>query len=332
MYYRYYYVVSRCAISCSTAWWNRSLYLFAERVRRQGEAETSSDASCPQVEVLRGRDGRDGRDGARGERGDTGSRGEKGELGEIGPQGSKGESGMPDAQGPVGEKGDRGIQGLPGPQGAAGISGPQGLAGPQGEVGEKGGSGEKGDRGMQGLPGPQGPSPLSGGLYTRWGRTSCPDMDGTETVYSGRIGGSDYGSNFVCMPDDPQYLSTSEGIYSMYGVEYYNHPTGSNVDYHNAPCAVCYTSTRGTILMLPAKFTCPSNWTTEYSGYLMTDNDEFHSHHECVDSNPETIPGYDGNQDPNIFYTIKVNCDSNYYGLSCPPYTNKALPCVVCSR
>ena len=220
-------VVSRCAISRCAAWWNRSLYVFAERVRRQGEAETSSDASCPQVEVLRGRDGRDGRDGARGERGDTGPRGEKGELGEIGPQGSKGESGMPDPQGlapisgpqgPVGEKGDRGIQGLPGPQGAAGISGPQGLAGPQGEVGEKGESGEKGDRGVQGLTGPQGPSLLSGGLYTRWGRTSCPDMDGTETVYSGRIGGSDYGSNFVCMPDDPEYSSMSEGLYIMYGV------------------------------------------------------------------------------------------------------------------
>ena len=245
--------------------------------------------------MLRGCEGRDGRDGVRGERG------------EIGPQGSKGESGMP------------------GPQGLAGISGPQG------DVGEKGESGEKGDCGVQGLIGPQGPSPSSGGLYTRWGRTSCPDVDGTETVYSGRAGGSQYGTNFVCMPNDPEYSSNSVGSYKMYGVEYIDHPIGNNINNHNAPCAVCYTSNRDTILMLPAKLTCPPNWTTEYSGYLMTE-DALRSQHECVDRNPESVPGYDTNRDPYEFFPVKVTCDNR--GLSCPPYStaNKALTCVVCSR
>ena len=318
-------------------------------MRRQGEAETSSDAFCPQVEVLRGRDGRDGRDGARGERGDTGTRGEKGEPGEIGSRGEKGECGMADphglpgisgpqgevgGKGESGEKGDRGIQGLPGPKGAAAISGPQGLAGPQGEVGEKGESGGKGDRGVQGLLGPQGPSPSSGGLYTRWGRTSCPDVDGTETVYSGRAGGSSFGTNFVCMPNDPEYSSSSTGTHIMYGVEYKNHPIGSDIEYHNAPCAVCYTSTRYSILMLPAKLTCPPNWTTEYSGYLMTDDNQYGSQHECVDSNPESIPGYDAHDGLHKICSVRGYCDNNYYGLSCPPYStaDKALTCVVCSR
>ena len=275
-------------------------------MHRQEEPESSGDASCPQLEVLRGCDGRDGRDGARGERGDPGPRGEKGEPGEIGPQGTNGESGMP------------------GPQGLAGISGPRG------EVGGKGESGEKGDHGVQGLTGPQGPSPSSGGLYTRWGRTLCPNVDGTQTVYSGRTGGSQYGTKFVCMPNDPEYSSSSSvGSYNMYGVEYYNHPAGSND--HNAPCAVCYTSTRYSILMLPAKLTCPPNWTTEYSGYLMSE--ELRSQFECVDSNPESVPGYDADQRLYQFYTVKVGC-SNYRGLSCPPYStaNKALTCVVCSR
>ena len=35
------------------------------------ECEQSNDNSCPQLEVLRGRDGRDGRDGERGEKGET---------------------------------------------------------------------------------------------------------------------------------------------------------------------------------------------------------------------------------------------------------------------
>ena len=218
---------------------------------------------------------------------------------------------------------------MPGPQGLAGISGPQG------DVGGKGESGEKGNRGVQGLTGPQGPSPSSGGLYTRWGRTSCPDVDGTETVYSGRAGGSQYGTNFVCMPNDPEYSSSSSvGTHEMYGVEYRNHPTGSNS--HNAPCAVCYMSTRDTVMMLPAKLTCPPNWTTEYSGYIMTE-DTSRSQHECVDSNPESVPGYHTGRyhtgrEPYEFFTVKVACAN--YGLSCPPYStgNKALTCVVCSR
>ena len=199
--------------------------------------------------------------------------------------------------------------------------------------GEKGESGGKGDRGVQGLLGPQGPSPSSGGLYTRWGRTTCPDVDGTETVYSGRAGGSSYGTNFACMPNDPEYSSSSTGRHIMYGVEYNNHPIGSDIEYHNAPCAVCYTSTRYSILMLPAKLTCPPNWTTEYSGYIMTDTDRYASLHECVDSNPESIPGHDANDGLHKISSVRAYCHNNY-GLSCPPYStaNKALTCVVCSR
>ena len=55
--------------------------------------------------------------------------------------------------------------------------------------------GEKGDigpRGPQGYGGPPGPSGQSGGgvVYTRWGRTTCPNITGTSLVYSGRAGGS----------------------------------------------------------------------------------------------------------------------------------------------
>ncbi|CAI7992944.1 hypothetical protein GBAR_LOCUS1156, partial [Geodia barretti] len=53
----------------------------------------SSGGSCPQFELLRGRDGRDGRDGAKGE---------KGEVGGIGLPGPQGEMGGPGIQGPIG--------------------------------------------------------------------------------------------------------------------------------------------------------------------------------------------------------------------------------------
>ena len=51
--------------------------------------------------------------------------------------------------------------------------------------------GDKGERGEAGIVGP--PGLVSGGAtYTRWGRTSCPNITGTSLVYSGRAGTSFY--------------------------------------------------------------------------------------------------------------------------------------------
>ena len=91
------------------------------------DSNDASTTSCPNIELLRGRDGRDG---------------------------------LPGRDGKDGEKGDRGHTGIQGPPGP------------------------------QGLPGSS-PVPNSGGgLYTRWGRTTCPSTPGTELVYAGRVGGS----------------------------------------------------------------------------------------------------------------------------------------------
>ena len=216
---------------------------------------------------------------------------------------------------------------------------PQGIVGPQGVVGEKG------DRGDTGLTGPQGerglPGPASGGaVYVRWGRTVCPSEQGTELVYSGRAGGSYWGhkgggANHVCLPDDPDNLrftsGTQEGSY-IYGVEYrpYSQPL-QNVNYHNVPCAVCHVTTRATLLMIPAKVNCPTNWTTEYTGYLMTERyNHYRSTYECVDKDPESVSGLNGQDDNNaVFYHVEPQCS----GISCPPYNSgKELTCVVCSH
>ena len=50
-------------------------------------------------------------------------------------------------------------------------------------------------------------------------------------------------------------------------------------------CAVCYVATRSVTVMIPAKTRCPTDWTVEYVGYLMT---EYYNHDgrltfECVD-------------------------------------------------
>ena len=301
-----------------------------------GPIAGGSEVSVHEVEVLVGRDGRDGRDGVRGlpgPAGPPGDKGDRGDLGPPGPQGPQGERGIVGPQGVVGlqgvtgEKGDRGDPGQPGPQG------------PQGGTGNKGDRGDTGLTGPQGERGPQGPLAIGGAVYVRWGRTVCPSDQGTELVYSGRAGGSYYdhrggGANHLCLPDNPDHLQFTSGVQRytyIYGVEYRPHSGPlRNVLYHNVPCAVCHVTTRATLLMIPAKVNCPTNWTTEYTGYLMTERfTHYRSTYECVDKDPESVSGLNSSQSAAYFYHVEPQCS----GLSCPPYdAEKELTCVVCSH
>ena len=254
---------------------------------------TNGEITCPNVniELLRGRDGRDGQ------------------------HGRDGRDGMPGTQGPAGPQGE------PGPAG-----------GPPGAQGQQGATGPPGPRGPTGSAGPR-----SGGVtYIRWGKSSCPNVTGTEMVYTGRAGGSYYshggGANYLCMPLDPQYtLVHSSGVRDhsyVYGTEY-QYPLDGSHD-HNVPCAVCYVSTRETVLMIPAKSSCPTSWTREYCGYLMSS----HKAHgrtmfECVDKAQESVPGSEANTNGALFYHVEANCN----GMPCPPYDDeKELNCVVCTK
>ena len=182
----------------------------------------------------------------------------RGEDGKNGGPGSPGLPGHPGAQGPQGPPGERGLNGAAGPRGERGYQGAQGSTGPRGGTGP--------------------PGPRSGGvIYTRWGKSSCPDVSGTELVYAGRAGGTYFGhsgggANHLCMPSDPQYSTYTPGVQGrsyVYGAEYQSPIGGTNND--NIPCAVCYVSTREVVLMLPAKTSCPTLWTREYHGYLMAE-------------------------------------------------------------
>ena len=183
-------------------------------------------------------------------------------------------------------------------------------------------------------------------MYTRWGRTTCPNTTGTQLLYAGRAAGSHYsdpggGANYLCLPEQPQYSNYTAGVQGgrayLYGAEY---QTGSphlgdtgpfhSVSQHNVPCAVCYTSTRGTVVMIPARLACPSSWTREYYGYLMANwVGHRRTMFECVDHSPQSIPGSTANTDGALFYHIEVKCN----GISCPPYdTQKEVTCVVCTK
>ena len=84
--------------------------------------------------------------------------------------------------------------------------------------------------------------------------------------------------------------------------------------------------------MIPARITCPSSWTEEYEGYLMT---AYYDHkrnavYECVDKNAETVPGSYANTNGALFYHVVATCGT---GLPCAPYVdNKVITYVVCTK
>ena len=181
-------------------------------------------------------------------------------------------------------------------------------------------------------------------MYTRWGSSSCPNITGTELIYSGRAAGAWWsdqggGANHLCLPNDPEYTlphkegAQSEGV--VHGVEYVR-PVREDITetvHHNVPCAVCEVTSREKVLMIPAKTSCPVSWSREYYGYLMsTSTVQRHSRtiYECVDRDQETIAGAEEFTSGSVFYNAEVSCDT---GLLCPPYNSTLeLNCVVCSK
>ena len=217
------------------------------------------------------------------------------------------------------------LRGRDGRDGRDGLTGPRGVIGPPGQKGDTGVPGPKGERG-------------AGVVYVRWGHDSCPD-GGAQLVYEGRAGGSHFyhkggGGNPQCLPLDPNFYRTVSGALNlgyMYGAEYQD-TDGLLANSHNTdvPCAVCYVPTRNALYMIPAKYTCPSGWTREYFGYLMS---ERHNHHRsqfsCVDHSLTPVTGSIPNHNAFLFSPIEGVCGS----LPCPPYSrDKELSCAVCTK
>ena len=159
------------------------------------------------------------------------------------------------------------------------------------------------------------------------------------------------GSNFLCLPDVPQWKNYIDGDQritgSIYGVEYelFNsgdrHPrnnifsesnSGGNPLRDNpAPCVLCYVRGRSTVAMIPARTQCPDGWSTEYVGYLVSEYTTSRRHRSsyiCWDESPEIAVGGTA-QNQAVIYPVEVHCGS----LPCSVYiSGRELTCVVCSK
>ena len=150
-----------------------------------------------------------------------------------------------------------------------GRDGRDGQPGPQGPPGRDGVNGSKGETGAPGSQGP--PGPRSGGVtYVRWGRTTCPNITGTELVYTGRAAGSNNQatggtSDVLCLPEEPEYMDSSNGHprAAISGAEYRaNQQPLHEVHNQNVPCVICHATQRESSLMIPARISCPDTWNT----------------------------------------------------------------------
>ena len=143
------------------------------------------------------------------------------------------------------------------------------------------------------------------------------------------------GANYLCLPSNPKYDKYKNGHQSagyMYGTEYeVNHIFKKNIADHDAPCVVCFVESRGSMLMMPARNDCPSGWTEEYHGYLMTAyyNQKNQKDFICVDEDAEYVSGSGANKNGALLYSVEGQCGS----LPCGPYVSgRELTCAVCTK
>ena len=86
--------------------------------------------------------------------------------------------------------------------------------------------------------------------------------------------------------------------------------------------------------MIPGTNKCPSGWTREYYGYLMTShyNHAHPSEFVCVDVDvdAEVVPGSHKDTNGALLYVVEGNCD---HALPCKPHIHGyELTCVVCTK
>jgi hypothetical protein len=175
-------------------------------------------------------------------------------------------------------------------------------------------------------------------IYVRWGRTVCPST--AKLLYYGVAASalddhSGSGYNTLCLPNKPGYSwehtdYTSSGSY-LYGIEFETSGFGVADLYSvaNSPvqCAVCEAA-RGETVMIPGTYKCPTNWTAEYTGYVMSNQyNRYKGEFVCVDQHPERVT-VRNNYNQDAWYPTEFQCGT----LPCPPYNNdRELTCAVCS-
>lgn len=90
-------------------------------------------------------------------------------------------------------------------------------------------------------------------------------------------------------------------------------------------------TTRLTLLTIPAKFSCPPGWTTEYYGYLgSSQENNYRLDYICMDYFAQNRGRVSNDGTVLDIVRVEIHCT---HSMPCPPYNNyKEVSCVVCSK
>ena len=179
--------------------------------------------------------------------------------------------------------------------------------------------------------------------YIQWGRTDCPATSSVSVIYSGYAASGNYGhsgsgANMLCLAPNPSwsgavYNSGNQNGGLIYGVEFetsgYGVSTLTGLHDRDARCARCLVTGNSVSIMVPGTVDCPSGWTRQYWGYLMsTHYTQTKSEFVCVAYNAEAT-GSTANHNGALWYPVEAEMGSlNGSG----QVQDREVVCSVCTR
>ncbi|XP_070533381.1 plasminogen-like [Ptychodera flava] len=184
----------------------------------------------------------------------------------------------------------------------------------------------------------------TGVTYIRYGVSECPS--GNELVYEGFVGGTlstheGGGADFLCMPHEPIYERLEEGVQDarayVFHTEYRDPVMPGGLNNGDVPCAVCRVPTQSSILMVPARNTCPDEtWTLQYKGYLGAQSVAIRRHSSefiCLDRRSKKIAGSQRPVDGTLVFNVEGRCSPDSAMPCDGPYIDgHELTCAVCTK
>ncbi|PRD28443.1 UNVERIFIED_CONTAM: hypothetical protein NCL1_32379 [Trichonephila clavipes] len=127
----------------------------------------------------------------------------------------------------------------------------------------------------------------NGATYVHWGKANCTSV--AEIMSTGYVvgpSGDGGGSNFLCLPDKPQFgdpPSNQKDAAVLQGISY-QFPNDKN---RKLACSNCRLGARGTVQTFVGRTQCPEDWNYIYDGVLMSGSrNSLSTKFVCLDKKP----------------------------------------------
>eukprot|EP01047_Picozoa_sp_COSAG01_P085635 COSAG01_NODE_18902_length_1045_cov_1.292812_1_plen_311_part_01 len=150
--------------------------------------------------------------------------------------------------------------------------------------------------------------------------SKCTAVSGCAYVSAASAGLSSTGARLF----RAEYETSGKGLWKLW-----------HLHDEDVPCAVCQSTGSLATLMQPGNSVCPSGWSSEYSGFIMSApyNDNYRTEYICVDAEAEASANsatVDNSADSTHLSPVEIQRSN---GDTLEGYTSNAeLTCAVCSQ